>query len=66
MNPQKIGARLRTLRGNQTVEYVARAIRISTSALTMYETGKRVPRDAVKVRLANYYGVSIQDLFFAP
>lgn len=38
---------------------------LGVSALTMYELGKRMPRDEAKIALANYYGVSIADLFFA-
>lgn len=55
---------LRTKKGD-TIAQAAKAMNISTSALGMYETGKRVPRDEVKVALASYYGVSIEDLFFA-
>jgi len=30
----------------------------------MYERDERTPRDEVKIRLAKFFGVSIQDLFF--
>jgi len=30
----------------------------------MYELGYRVPRDEIKMKLADYYGVTVQSLFF--
>lgn len=60
-----IGEKLATLRGTRTQEEVAKACGISTSALSMYELNERVPRDEVKIRLASYYEVSIESLFFA-
>lgn len=46
-------------------EYVAKSVGISISALTMYETGKRIPRDEIKMKLANFYGTDIMSIFFA-
>lgn len=60
-----IGARLRNLRGKKKAEEVSKAVGISNSALCMYERGERIPRDEVKVRLAQYYGQSIEALFYA-
>lgn len=37
-----------------------------TSALGMYETEKRVPRDTIKVKLAAYYKTSVQWIFYEP
>lgn len=37
---------------------------ISISAVQMYEIGQRVPRDTVKIKLANALEKPIQDLFF--
>lgn len=51
------------LRGNRTQEEVAKALGISVSALSMYEQGKRVPRDEIKIRMANYYDISLESLF---
>lgn len=59
------GTRLKELRGSKSQESVANDLGISVSALGMYETEQRVPRDEIKIRLANYYGVSVQSLFFA-
>ncbi|MEG1758618.1 MAG: helix-turn-helix transcriptional regulator [Oscillospiraceae bacterium] len=52
-------------RGAKRREEVANAINISVSALAMYEQGGRNPRDEVKVALAQYYGKSVEELFFA-
>lgn len=64
MDKSETGRRLISLRGDRSQEAVAEAIGVSRSALVMYETGKRVPRDEIKIRLAKYYGVSIQSLFY--
>jgi len=37
---------------------------ISYSALTAYELGERIPKDASKVKIARYYNMSIEDLFY--
>lgn len=66
MNKEIIAQKLINLRGNKSREEVAFALGISVSALTMYETGKRVPRDEIKLRIAKYYGADIQSIFFAP
>lgn len=57
-------SKLIDLRGNKTQAEVAEAVGISTSALTMYETGRRVPRDEIKIALARYFNVSVGYLFF--
>ena len=58
------GAKLRELRGHKSQQEAADDIGITKSALAMYERDERVPRDEVKVRIANYYGVSVMFLFF--
>lgn len=59
-----IGEKLVYLRGNRTQNEVARELGISISALSMYETNRRVPRDEIKVRISRYYDVNICDLFY--
>jgi len=59
-----IGKRLIELRGNKTQDEVAKALGISRSAIGMYETGERVPRDNIKLKIALYYGKTIQSIFF--
>lgn len=59
-----LGEKLKALRGDRNRDEVALAVGISSSALGMYECNRRVPRDGIKKKLAEYYGVSIQQLFF--
>lgn len=61
---QEIGRDLRIVRGERTRQAVAKELGISESAIGMYETGKRIPKDEIKMKLAKCYGVSIEDLFF--
>lgn len=65
MDAKKIGKRIRDLRGETSVPELANAIGSSVSAIFMYESGERIPRDEVKIKLARYFGVSIESLFFA-
>lgn len=60
----KMAKKLVELRGNKTQDEVANALDISKSALAMYESGKRVPRDPVKMRISKYYKRSIPYIFF--
>lgn len=61
-----IGEKLKSLRSGRglTQDQVAQDLGISRSAINSYELDQRVPRDEVKVRLANYYEKPIQDIFF--
>lgn len=61
-----IGKRLKTLRGNSTQNETAKALGISTSALTMYENGCRIPRDEIKLKIAKHYGKTVEEIFFTP
>lgn len=63
---QEIARRLVFLRGDTPRIDVAKATDISVSALAMYESGQRIPRDEIKVRLAQYYGKTVETIFFAP
>ena len=36
----------------------------SEERMCKYECDERVPRDEVKVRISNFFGVSVQELFF--
>lgn len=64
MNAKVIGERLLQLRGKQKREDVAQAIGVSVSAMSMYENGERIPRDAIKIKLAAYYKKTVQEIFF--
>ena len=64
IDTKTMGEKLIKLRGNRTQEEVSEALGISKSALSMYETGKRIPRDPVKMKLARYYKKSVPYIFF--
>lgn len=64
MNGKLIGLRLQRLRGKQSREQVANAIGISVSAISMYENGERIPRDSIKIKYANYFNKTVQEIFF--
>lgn len=65
VDAHEVGRRLRELRGCRTMTGVARELGISYSALTQYEYGRKMPSDRNKVLLANYYGKSVQELFYS-
>lgn len=64
MDATKIGKKLKKLRGNRTIKEVSSAIGISSSALSMYEQGNRIPRDKIKTKIAKYYHSTVQEIFF--
>ena len=53
------------LRGDKTLKTVADALGVTVAALSNYEQGIRIPRDEIKMRISKYYGVAIEELFFA-
>ena len=64
MKEKTVGKRLRTLRGSRSQQEVADAIGISQSAYANYEADLRIPRDKIKIRIAEYYKRSVATLFF--
>lgn len=64
MDAKKIGKKLIELRGEKTRTEVAFGIGISESAIGMYEQGNRIPRDEIKIKISNYFGVPVQEIFF--
>lgn len=59
-----VAERLIKARGDKRREDVAKAVGVSVSAIAMYENGERIPRDKTKIRLADYYETTVQQLFF--
>lgn len=61
------GQILRELRKarSETIKCVAAQIGISYQALQSYEKEQRIPRDETKIKLAHYYNVPIESIFFA-
>lgn len=65
MDPHKIGSILRKLRGEKTLQEVSSGTGLSKQAICNYETGIRIPRDEAKLKIASYYGKTVQEIFFA-
>lgn len=64
MDRSKISENLIRLRGKKTQAEVAEQVGIGQSTYAMYETGKRVPSDEVKIRIAKLYKRTVQSIFF--
>jgi len=47
-----------------SVEDVAKGCGVTVSAVQMYECGQRIPRDSIKIEMAKFFGMTVQDLFF--
>ena len=67
MDNEKIAKKLFDLRKSrgETIVEVADAVGVTQSAMSMYECGKRIPRDEVKMALARHYNTSIESIFFS-
>lgn len=65
MDRKEIGNRLKALRGKKSQEEVAKELEISVSSYQKYELGIRIPRDEIKIKIANLYKKSVQSIFFA-
>lgn len=59
-----VGDALKEARGDMPRKDVANALGISLAALSLYESGERVPRDDVKVKMASLYKTTVGRLFF--
>ncbi len=59
-----VGEKLKKLRGNKSQDTISAEIGITKSSWAMYERNERVPRDEVKVRIANHFSLSVQEIFF--
>lgn len=59
------GQKMRELRGKRTKEEVAAAVNVTFSSYVKYERDERIPRDEVKIRIANYFNTSVSAIFFA-
>lgn len=62
----QIGRKLKSLREekSETMEQLANAIGTSTSAVANYETGQRIPRDEIKIRIAEHFSAPVESIFF--
>ncbi|MBW4827619.1 MAG: helix-turn-helix transcriptional regulator [Clostridiaceae bacterium] len=55
-----IGKRIKMLREDERLNQkeLAKALNISNTTLSQYETGQRTPSDDIKIKLANFFNVS--------
>lgn len=65
MDQKEIGKKLKQLRGERTIEEVAEYCGVTKSAISNYEQGLRIPKDTIKVKLAQCFGVTVAEIFFA-
>lgn len=61
---ERVGKKLRKLRGDTPVPEVAKAWGVDVSTVYYYEAGRMTPKDDVKIRIAKYFGKSIEEIFF--
>ena len=66
VDSKTIGRRIRALRKEKGLSTfsLALAIGVTDSAIRGYESGERVARDEIKVKIANFFGKSVQEIFF--
>lgn len=59
-----IGDRIRALREEKGINQrdLARYLGISNTTLSQYENGQRTPSDEIKIKIANYFDVSVDYL----
>jgi transcriptional regulator with XRE-family HTH domain len=64
MHPARVGARLEVLReaAGLTATKVCRRLQINKSSYCLFEQGKRAVPEYVKVRLADFYGTTLDYL----
>ena len=66
MDGGRIGKAIRELRTERkmTAEQLAAEIGTTTSAVIMYENGRRIPRDEIKIRIAVFFGKTVESIFY--
>lgn len=64
LNKELIAEKLKALRGNRTQKEVGDAVGVTAMAISQYEQAERIPSDSIKLRLANYFNESVENIFF--
>lgn len=67
MNKNSIAEKLRKLRRSEgiTQEEIAKKIGLKQSTYAMYESGKRIPSDENKRKIAAHFELTVQEIFYA-
>lgn len=64
MDRLEVGKRLRALRGKKTLDEVAKALGVTSMAVSLWERGERIPNDDIKIKIAAYYNTTVAAIFF--
>ena len=66
MDTKAIGKKLEELRRAKgiTQAEVAEALGVSAMAVSLYEKGERIPRDEVKIKIADFFKTPVSSIFF--
>lgn len=64
MDRLEVGKRLRALRGKKTLDEVAKALGVTSMAVSLWERGERIPNDDIKIKIAAYYNATVTAIFF--
>ena len=64
MEPKLIGEKIEAMIGDKNKKVVADELGISYSALRMYITGQRIPKDEIKIKMAVYFNKTVDEIFF--
>lgn len=65
-NSEIVGKRIKELRESKkySQETLANMIGTAASTISMYESGERIPRDEIKVKIAMALGKSVNYIFY--
>lgn len=64
MDRLEVGKRLRALRGKKTLDEVAKALGVTSMAVSLWERGERIPNDDIKIKIAAHYNTTVTAIFF--
>ncbi len=61
-----IGEKLKCLREEKgiSVDEMAKELDLTRQAVYNYESNSRIPRDEIKVKIAQYFKKSVEEIFF--
>ena len=64
MRPKMVGPRLRLLReaANLSAAELCRTLKVNRGSYSMFEQGKRITPEHVKVQLADFYGTTLDHI----
>jgi len=66
MTKLQVGDRLKQLRGDMSQAELAAALGVTRQTISNYEAETRVPPDEIKIKIAKFFGKTVQDIFFDP